>query len=69
MLATIHKGARAMSALDSIEREYSLQEIAINDTGVIPLHFQVNLWATRDGIVYQPRTDEYTLATGVSKKK
>ena len=30
--------------------------------GIIPLHFQVNLWATRDGITYVPRTDENTLA-------
>jgi len=37
-------------------------ELAINDTGIIPLHFQVNLWATRNGITYLPRTDENTLA-------
>jgi peptide/nickel transport system substrate-binding protein len=30
--------------------------------GVVPVHFQVNLWATRDGITYVPRTDENTLA-------
>ena len=29
MLATIHKGARALSALDGLDREYSLYEIAI----------------------------------------
>jgi peptide/nickel transport system substrate-binding protein len=33
-----------------------------HDTGIVPLHFQVNLWATRDGITYAPRTDENTLA-------
>ena len=33
-----------------------------NDTGVVPVHFQVSLWATRDGISYVPRTDENTLA-------
>ncbi len=47
------------------KREAVLQratELAINDTGIIPLHFQVNLWATRDGITYVPRTDENTLA-------
>ena len=37
-------------------------ELAISDTGIVPLHFQVNLWATRDGITYVPRTDENTLA-------
>jgi len=28
----------------------------------VPVHFQVNLWATRDGITYTPRTDENTLS-------
>jgi peptide/nickel transport system substrate-binding protein len=55
----------ALQTVDDIKREAYLQratEIAINDTGIIPLHFQVNLWAARDGIVYQPRLDEQTLA-------
>ena len=55
----------ALQTVDDIKREAYLQratEIAINDTGLIPLHFQVNLWAARDGIVYQPRVDEQTLA-------
>ena len=37
-------------------------ELVINDTGVIPLHFQVNTWAARKGITYVPRVDETTLA-------
>ena len=55
----------ALQTVDDAKREAYLQratEIAINDTGVVPLHFQVNLWATRDGIGYVPRVDEYTLA-------
>jgi peptide/nickel transport system substrate-binding protein len=55
----------ALQTVDDVKREAYLQratEIAVNDTGVIPLHFQVNLWAARDGIVYQPRLDEQTLA-------
>ena len=55
----------ALQTVDDVKREAYLQratELAINDTGVIPLHFQVNLWATRDGIVYAPRVDEQTLA-------
>ena len=55
----------ALATVDDAKREAYLQratELAINDVGVIPLHFQVNLWATRDGISYVPRTDEYTLA-------
>jgi peptide/nickel transport system substrate-binding protein len=55
----------ALQSVDDAKREAYLRratEIAINDAGVIPLHFQVNLWATRDGIAYAPRTDENTLA-------
>jgi peptide/nickel transport system substrate-binding protein len=55
----------ALATVDDPKREALLQratELAINDTGIIPLHFQVNLWATRNGITYLPRTDENTLA-------
>jgi peptide/nickel transport system substrate-binding protein len=55
----------ALATVDDARREAVLQratEVAINDTGIIPLHFQVNLWATRNGITYAPRTDENTLA-------
>ena len=55
----------ALAIVDDAKREAMLQratELAINDTGIVPLHFQVNLWATRDGITYVPRTDENTLA-------
>ncbi len=43
----------ALATVDDAKREALLQraaELAINDTGIVPLHFQVNLWATRDGI-------------------
>jgi peptide/nickel transport system substrate-binding protein len=55
----------ALATVDDAKREALLQratELAISDTGIVPLHFQVNLWATRDGIGYVPRTDENTLA-------
>ncbi|MFQ5934840.1 MAG: ABC transporter substrate-binding protein, partial [Acidiferrobacterales bacterium] len=40
-------------------------EIAIDDLGIIPLHYQVNTWASRKGLKYQARTDEQTLYTGI----
>jgi peptide/nickel transport system substrate-binding protein len=55
----------ALQTVDDAKREAYLQratELAIADTGIVPLHFQVNLWATRDGITYVPRTVENTLA-------
>ncbi|HEY8250882.1 MAG TPA: ABC transporter substrate-binding protein [Burkholderiales bacterium] len=44
-------------------------ELAIEEVGIIPLHYQVNTWALRRGFGYKARTDEYTLATEVSKEK
>jgi peptide/nickel transport system substrate-binding protein len=35
---------------------------------IIPSHYQVNTWGTRKGLKIDARTDEYTLATGVSKE-
>jgi peptide/nickel transport system substrate-binding protein len=55
----------ALQLVDDVKREAYLQraaELAINDTGIIPLHFQISLWAARDGITYTPRVDEQTLA-------
>jgi peptide/nickel transport system substrate-binding protein len=40
-------------------------ELAMGDVGLIPSHYQINTWATRKGIKYTPRADEYTLATSV----
>ncbi|MEO7729255.1 MAG: ABC transporter substrate-binding protein [Burkholderiales bacterium] len=56
---------QALATVDDAKREKLLQqatEIGIGHLGIIPLHHQVNLWATRKGIVYTPRTDERTLA-------
>lgn len=44
-------------------------EMAMGDLGIIPLHFQVAIWAMRDGLTYTARTDEYTLATGIREAK
>ena len=62
----------ALQTVDDVKREAYLQratERAIGETGIVPLHFQVNLWATRDGITYVPRTDENTLAWKFVPKK
>jgi peptide/nickel transport system substrate-binding protein len=57
--------AQALETVDDAKREKLLQEavgIAMNELGLIPLHHQINTWATRKGVTYTPRTDEYTLA-------
>jgi len=60
--------ALALRTVDDAKRDKLLQEaseIAIGDLGLIPLHYQVNVWAVRKGYSYAPRADEYTLALSV----
>jgi peptide/nickel transport system substrate-binding protein len=61
----------ALATVDDAEREKMLQkatEIAVNDLGIIPLHYQVNTWATRKGLAYVARTDESTVIMNVIEK-
>lgn len=56
---------QALATVDDGKREALLRqahEIAVNDLGVIPMHFQVNTWAARKGIRYTARSDERTHA-------
>lgn len=57
--------AEAVEEVDDGKRLALLQQatrLAMADLGLMPLHFQFATWATRKGIAYAPRTDEYTLA-------
>jgi len=61
----------ALATVDDAKRAELLakaSEIAIEDVGVIVSHYQLNTWATRKGLIYTPRTDEYTIATSVSEQ-
>jgi peptide/nickel transport system substrate-binding protein len=56
---------KALATLDDKAREKQIQDavgIAMTELGIIPLHHQINTWATKKGITYTPRIDEYTLA-------
>lgn len=58
----------ALATVDDAKRQDLLAqatELAINDVAIIPLHYQVNTWASRKGLGYNARTDEQTLATNV----
>lgn len=60
--------AKALVTVDDAAREKLLQkatEIAMNDVGLIPLHYEVSTWATRKGLTYIGRSDQGTLATYV----
>lgn len=58
----------ALSTVDDAKRQDLLAkatEMAIEDVAIIPLHYQVNTWATRKGLKYNARTDEATVAMEV----
>ena len=64
--------AEAMATMDDRKREALIQqaaETAMNDTALIPIHFEVSTWATAKGYKYTPRTDQYTLARDLKPVK
>jgi peptide/nickel transport system substrate-binding protein len=57
--------ARALATVDDSAREGLLRQatrLAMADHAIVPLHYQLNLWGIRRGLVYAGRADEYTLA-------
>ena len=57
--------AKAVVIIDDTQRDAALalaSEKAIELMGLIPLHYEVSTWATRKGISYTGRADQYTLA-------
>jgi peptide/nickel transport system substrate-binding protein len=56
---------QALQQVDDDNRRAMLQQatkLSMDDLGIMPIHFQYTIWATRKGVSYLPRTDEYTLA-------
>lgn len=63
---------KALETLDDGAREKLLieaSEIAMQDNAVVPILFNVNTWAMRDGLNYEPRADDRTLAMSVRPPK
>ncbi len=64
--------SQALVTMDDRKREALIQqaaEMAMGDTALIPIHYEVSTWATAKGFRYTPRTDQYTLATGLKPVK
>ena len=56
---------QALQQVDDENRRAMLQQatkLSMDDLGIMPVHFQYTIWATKKGVAYTPRTDEYTLA-------
>jgi peptide/nickel transport system substrate-binding protein len=54
-----------LRTLDDATREHLLTDevrASMAQLPIIPLHQLINFWATRKGIIYEPRADERTLA-------
>ncbi|MEM0908611.1 MAG: ABC transporter substrate-binding protein [Pseudomonadota bacterium] len=60
----------ALQTVDDEKRQALLAEateMAIADVAIIPVHYQVNAWGMKNGLNYEPRTDEWTLSQFVTR--
>lgn len=63
-----------MQALRTIEPDarekmlFAASELALENHAILPLYYQINLWGTHKSVVYETRTDEYTLANFVKPR-
>ncbi|MET3926657.1 ABC transporter substrate-binding protein [Devosia sp. 2618] len=58
----------ANATMDDDQRKALLEQadgMVMNDYGILPLHFEVPVWAMRNGITIDGRADQYTLPQGV----
>jgi peptide/nickel transport system substrate-binding protein len=56
---------QSLQQVNDDNRKIMLQratDMAMQDLGIMPIHFQFTMWATKKNVQYIPRTDEYTLA-------
>jgi len=61
----------ALKAVDDEKRAALLaeaSEIGFTDLGIIPIHYQTNVWASKNNIDVQARADEYSVAAGMKSK-
>jgi peptide/nickel transport system substrate-binding protein len=64
--------SQALVTMDDKKREAMIvqaAEMVMNDTGLIPVHYEVSTWASTKALKYKPRTDQYTLATDLKPAK
>ena len=62
---------QALATVDDAKRQDLLakaSEIAMEDFGLIPSHYQINTWAAKKGLKYTARADEYTLVNSLQSE-
>ncbi|MGH1427893.1 MAG: ABC transporter substrate-binding protein [Arenicella sp.] len=63
---------QAMAEVDDEKRASLLidaQAKALDETAVVPVHFEMKTWALKKGLSYEGRSDEWTLISDVKKSK
>ncbi|MES2071705.1 MAG: ABC transporter substrate-binding protein [Pseudomonadota bacterium] len=63
---------QAFVTIDTVRQEQLWQQattLVMGDLGIMPLHYQMNVWAARKGYSYVPRSDEWTLGYEVTSVK
>ncbi len=63
---------QALVTVDDAKREALLAEasrILMTSHGLIPIHFELSVWAMKKGLTYEGRADQNTLAVGVKPAK
>jgi len=63
---------QALVTIDDAKREALLGEaskILMAEHGIIPIHFEVSVWAMRKGLTYPGRADQNTFAVDVTPVK
>lgn len=66
--ALLSQASRMMNPQHRAELQRQATRIAINDTAIIPLHFQTNSWALKSSLVLEGRADEVLLANDVKPR-
>ena len=62
----------AMATIDDAKRDQMLQQaetMVLDDFGIIPLHYEQTVWAMKPDLTYEPRVDQYTMASEVKPAK
>jgi peptide/nickel transport system substrate-binding protein len=62
----------ALVTIDDAKREALLGEaskILMAEHGIIPIHFEISVWALRKGLTYAGRADQNTFAVDVKPVK
>ena len=63
---------QAAATMDDAGRKALLQkadDTVLSDYGIVPIHFEVPVWALKKGLHYTARADQYTLPQGVISAK